>query len=96
MIIFGIADGDGLVGGLRRHDVLLGADARQRPVGLRDDAAILIAGSSGIGKSRLASAMIERAELRVHRNSTLKAGVIELVSSRGTGQSWAISPHSSG
>jgi hypothetical protein len=56
-------DGDGLVGGLRRHDVRLGADARQQPVGLRDDAAILIAGSSGIGKSRLASAMIERMQL---------------------------------
>jgi hydroxymethylpyrimidine pyrophosphatase-like HAD family hydrolase len=56
-------DGDGLVGGLRRHDVWLGADARQQPVGLRDDAAILIAGSSGIGKSRLASAMIERMQL---------------------------------
>jgi HAD superfamily hydrolase (TIGR01484 family) len=56
-------DGDGLVGGLRRHDVLLGADERQEPVGLRDDAAILIAGTSGIGKSRLASALIERMQL---------------------------------
>jgi hydroxymethylpyrimidine pyrophosphatase-like HAD family hydrolase len=56
-------DGDGLVGGLRRHDVLLGPDARQQPVGLRDEAAILIAGSSGIGKSRLASALIERMQL---------------------------------
>jgi hydroxymethylpyrimidine pyrophosphatase-like HAD family hydrolase len=56
-------DGDGLVGRLRRHDVLLGPDARQQPVGLRDDAAILIAGTSGIGKSRLASALIERMQL---------------------------------
>jgi HAD superfamily hydrolase (TIGR01484 family) len=56
-------DGDGLVGGLRRHDVLLGSDLRERPVGLQDDAAILIAGSSGIGKSRLASALIERMQL---------------------------------
>jgi hydroxymethylpyrimidine pyrophosphatase-like HAD family hydrolase len=56
-------DGDGLVGGLRRHDVLLGLDARRQPVGLRDDAAILIAGTSGIGKSRLASALIERMQL---------------------------------
>ena len=53
-------DGDGLVGDLRRHDVLLGSDADGQPVMLRDDAAILIAGSSGIGKSRLASAIIER------------------------------------
>ena len=30
---------------------------------LRDDAAVLIAGSSGIGKSRLASALIERMQL---------------------------------
>jgi HAD superfamily hydrolase (TIGR01484 family) len=56
-------DGDGLVGGLSRHHVWLGPDARQQPVGLHDDAAILIAGSSGIGKSRLASAMIERMQL---------------------------------
>ena len=56
-------DGDGLVGNLRRHDVWLGSDARGQPVALRDEAAVLIAGSSGIGKSRLASAMIERMQL---------------------------------
>ena len=53
-------DGDGLVGGLRRHDVLFGSDALGCSVTIRDDAALLIAGSSGIGKSRLASTLIER------------------------------------
>ena len=40
--------------------------------------------------------MIERAELRVQRNSTLKTGVIGSLSSERGGSSVARSPHSSG
>ncbi len=47
-------------------------------------------------RARIASAMIERAEFRVHRNSTLKAGVMAVLSSGIGGSSRARSPHSSG
>lgn len=46
---------------VRRHDVHLGEDAEGASVGLTpDDGAVLIAGSSGIGKSHLATLLIER------------------------------------
>ena len=53
-------DAASFVTDLRRHDVLLGVDAKQRRIELPGDSMILIAGASGIGKSRLASAIIER------------------------------------
>jgi hypothetical protein len=52
--------GEDLAANIRRHDLPLGRDAEGRMVALRPDDAVLIAGASGIGKTRLASALIER------------------------------------
>lgn len=53
-----LLEGEALTLDIRRHDILLGADS-EGPVSLRPEAAVLVAGSSGIGKSRLATMLIE-------------------------------------
>jgi HAD superfamily hydrolase (TIGR01484 family) len=50
--------GEALTAGIRRHDILLGEDDAG-PVYLKPEIAALIAGSSGIGKSRLATMLVE-------------------------------------
>ena len=55
-------DASGTFGTLRRHDLYVGDAARSgEPVSLRADAgAVLIAGTSGVGKSKLTTLLIER------------------------------------
>jgi hydroxymethylpyrimidine pyrophosphatase-like HAD family hydrolase len=50
--------GEAITVAIRRYDVLLGEDG-QGPVYLPSEASVLIAGTSGIGKSRLATMLIE-------------------------------------
>ncbi len=49
-----------VTGAVRRHDISIGNDPDGRPAALPPDATVLIAGSSGGGKSRLAKLIIER------------------------------------
>ncbi len=49
-----------LTASVRRHDTAIGRDAHGREAVLPPDATVLIAGSSGGGKSRLAKLLIER------------------------------------
>jgi hydroxymethylpyrimidine pyrophosphatase-like HAD family hydrolase len=49
-----------ITAGVRRHDVRLGEDRDGKAVVLRPGATVLIAGSSGGGKSRLATLLLER------------------------------------
>ncbi len=59
-----------LFGNVRRHDVHLGEDSTRAAVRLTPDGgAVLIAGSSGIGKSHLATLLVER--LIDHANQVL-------------------------
>lgn len=51
---------EGLTREVRRHDVLLGRDTSGAVVALPPRSAVLISGSSGGGKSRLATLLIER------------------------------------
>jgi HAD superfamily hydrolase (TIGR01484 family) len=54
-------DSEQLFGNVRRHDVYLGEDSTGAAVRLTPDGgAVLIAGSSGIGKSHLATLLVER------------------------------------
>jgi hydroxymethylpyrimidine pyrophosphatase-like HAD family hydrolase len=53
-----LLDGDEATAHIRRHDILLG-EGDEGPVHLKPEASVLVAGSSGIGKSRLATMLIE-------------------------------------
>jgi hydroxymethylpyrimidine pyrophosphatase-like HAD family hydrolase len=55
-----IADPAGLTGIVRRHDLLIGHDARGEAVKVPADSGVLLSGASGSGKSRLATLLIER------------------------------------
>lgn len=50
----------GLTRDVRRHDVAIGRDVKGQELLIPPDAAVLISGSSGGGKSRLATLLIER------------------------------------
>ncbi|MBV8307748.1 MAG: HAD hydrolase family protein [Gammaproteobacteria bacterium] len=55
-----LAQPAGLTGSVRRHDVLLGCDARGERVFLPPGSLVYVSGASGSGKSRLTTLLIER------------------------------------
>jgi hydroxymethylpyrimidine pyrophosphatase-like HAD family hydrolase len=56
-----LADPAAVFATVRRHDVVIGEDRAGQPVALKPDrGAVLIAGASGVGKSELATLLIER------------------------------------